>query len=65
MWAFSVARLSSLPTPGSPEGLRSDEDIWDIGSIAALFALSNRVANVIALTPNAEFYTMGRATATP
>ena len=39
----------------------SDEDIWDIGSITALFALSNRVANLMALKPNAEFYTMGRA----
>ena len=39
----------------------SDEDIWDIGSITALFALSNRVANLMALRPNAEFYTMGRA----
>ena len=38
----------------------SDEDIWDIGSITALFALSNRVANMLALQPNAEFYTMGR-----
>ena len=38
----------------------SDEDIWDIGSIAALFALSNRLANLMALKPNAEFYTMGR-----
>ena len=39
----------------------SDDDIWDIGSITALFALSNRVANLMALQPNAEFYTMGRA----
>ena len=38
----------------------SDDDIWDVGSIAALFALSNRVANLMALEPNAEFYTMGR-----
>jgi uncharacterized peroxidase-related enzyme len=38
----------------------ADEDIWDIGSITALFALSNRVANLLALQPNAEFYTMGR-----
>jgi uncharacterized peroxidase-related enzyme len=38
----------------------SDEDIWDIGSITALFALSNRVANLLALQPIAEFYTMGR-----
>jgi uncharacterized peroxidase-related enzyme len=38
----------------------SDEEIWDIGAIAALFALSNRMANLMALRPNDEFYTMGR-----
>lgn len=38
----------------------TDEEIWDIGAIAALFALSNRMANMLALQPNAEFYTMGR-----
>jgi uncharacterized peroxidase-related enzyme len=40
-------------------GLTEDE-IWDIGAIAALFALSNRMANLMALRPNEEFYTMGR-----
>jgi uncharacterized peroxidase-related enzyme len=38
----------------------SDEDIWDIGAIAAFFALSNRMANLISLRPNDEFYLMGR-----
>jgi len=38
----------------------SDEDIWDIGAIAALFALSNRMANLTSMRPNDEFYTMGR-----
>jgi uncharacterized peroxidase-related enzyme len=38
----------------------SDDDIWDIGAIAALFALSNRMANLLALRPNDEFYGMGR-----
>ncbi|HJM61102.1 MAG TPA: peroxidase-related enzyme [Alphaproteobacteria bacterium] len=38
----------------------SDEDIWDIGAITAFFALSNRMANLIGMRPNAEFYTMGR-----
>jgi uncharacterized peroxidase-related enzyme len=36
------------------------EDIWDIGAISALFALSNRFANMASLRPNDEFYTMGR-----
>src|SRR3954466_12639126 len=35
----------------------SPDDIWDIGAIAALFALSNRMANLINMRPNDEFYT--------
>ena len=38
----------------------SDEDAWDIGAIAAFFALSNRMANLIAMRPNDEFYLLGR-----
>jgi uncharacterized peroxidase-related enzyme len=37
-----------------------DEDIWDIGAIAAFFALSNRMANMIGMRPNDEFYLLGR-----
>ena len=38
----------------------SNEDIWDIGAIAAFFALSNRMANMTAMRPNDEFYLLGR-----
>ena len=38
----------------------SQDDIWDIGSIAALFALSNRLAHWAAIPPNDEFYLLGR-----
>jgi uncharacterized peroxidase-related enzyme len=38
----------------------TDEDIWDIGAIAAFFAISNRMANMIAMRPNDEFYLLGR-----
>jgi uncharacterized peroxidase-related enzyme len=38
----------------------SDEDIWDIGAVAAFFALSNRMANMIAMRPNDEFFLLGR-----
>jgi uncharacterized peroxidase-related enzyme len=45
-------------------GLRAhgfgDEDIWDIGAIAAFFALSNRMANLTDMRPNDEFYLLGR-----
>ena len=37
-----------------------DEDAWDIGAIAAFFALSNRMANMSGMMPNDEFYAMGR-----
>ena len=37
-----------------------DEDIWDIAAITAFFGLSNRMANVISMRPNDEFYLMGR-----
>ncbi|MEC4718465.1 peroxidase-related enzyme [Noviherbaspirillum sp. CPCC 100848] len=37
-----------------------DEDIWDITAITAFFGLSNRLANVIGMRPNEEFFLMGR-----
>jgi len=36
------------------------EDIWDIGAISAFFCLSNRLANLLDIRPNDEFYSMGR-----
>ena len=39
----------------------SDEDIWDIGAVTALFALSNRMASLTSMRPNDEFYAMGRS----
>jgi uncharacterized peroxidase-related enzyme len=39
----------------------SDEDVWDIGAIAALFAYSNRMANFTSMQPNPEFYGMARS----
>jgi uncharacterized peroxidase-related enzyme len=38
----------------------TDEDIWDIGGITAFFGLSNRMANLIGMRPNDEFFLMGR-----
>jgi uncharacterized peroxidase-related enzyme len=63
-FALKVAQRSAEIDDGDFTELRahgfSDEDIWDIGGIAAFFALSNRVANLISLRPNPEFYLMGR-----
>jgi uncharacterized peroxidase-related enzyme len=38
----------------------TEEDIWDVGAVAAFFALSNRMANLTNMRPNEEFYLMGR-----
>lgn len=38
----------------------SDDDIWDIAAIAAFFGFSNRMAGVMDMRPNQEFYSMGR-----
>ena len=38
----------------------NDEDIWDIGAVAAFFGLSNRMANMTGMRANEEFYLMGR-----
>ena len=52
---ISATDLEQLRTYGF-----SENDIWDIGAITALFALSNRMASLAAMRPNDEFYTMGR-----
>jgi len=38
----------------------TEEDAWDIAGIASFFALSNRMANITAMRPNAEFFAMAR-----
>jgi len=64
-FACKVAMQSSEVTDSDFEALHahgfSDEDIWDIGSVTAFFALSNRVASVMGILPNKEFYSLGRS----
>lgn len=63
-FAEKVALNSAALEEADYEAVRrhgfDDEDIWDIGAIAAFFALSNRMANLTAMRPNDEFYLMGR-----
>ena len=63
-FAEKVALNSAALEEADYEAVRrhgfDDEDIWDIGAIAAFFALSNRMANLTAMRPNEEFYLMGR-----
>jgi uncharacterized peroxidase-related enzyme len=38
----------------------TEDDVWDLGAIVSLFALSNRLMHWAAVPPNEEFYLMGR-----
>ena len=63
-FAVKLARTPEVMIEADHQGLRdagfSEEDIWDIGGITAFFALSNRMAHLIGMRPNDEFYLMGR-----
>lgn len=54
-WTVTDEVLGSLRAHGL-----TDDDIWDVGSIAAFFAMSNRLAHLTKTMPNEEFYLMGR-----
>jgi uncharacterized peroxidase-related enzyme len=63
-FALKVATRSAEIADADFELLRAhgftDEDAWDIGAIAAFFALSNRMANLSSMMPNPEFHLLGR-----
>jgi uncharacterized peroxidase-related enzyme len=63
-YAMKVSReAANLSADDRQAALRaglSEEDLWDIASIAAFFAMSNRLASATEMKPNAEFYSMGR-----
>ncbi|MFM0643321.1 peroxidase-related enzyme [Paraburkholderia bryophila] len=63
-FALKVCRASGSVDESDFQALReqgfTDEDIWDIAAITAFFGLSNRMANVISMRPNDEFFLMGR-----
>ena len=63
-FAVTLARSPEKLDDSNYEALRehgfTEDDIWDIGAITGLFALSNRMAHVTAMMPNEEFYPMGR-----
>src|SRR6201995_4592228 len=54
-WTVNDEILGSLRGHGL-----TDDDIWDVGSIAAFFAMSNRLAHLTSTMPNEEFYLLGR-----
>ena len=63
-FALKMARQPEEIEEADVETLRgegfSDEDIWDIGAITALFAMSNRLAHLTNMRPNEAFFTLGR-----
>jgi uncharacterized peroxidase-related enzyme len=63
-FALKVCKDSGALVEGDFDALRAhgftDEDVWDIGAITALFGLSNRMANLLSLRPNDQFFLMGR-----
>ncbi|MCW5623157.1 MAG: peroxidase-related enzyme [Burkholderiales bacterium] len=63
-FAVKLARTPEALAPSDHEILKghgfSAEDIWDIGAITAFFALSNRMAHLIEMRANDEFFLMGR-----
>jgi uncharacterized peroxidase-related enzyme len=63
-FGLKVALRSGELDESDYAGLRAhgftDEDGWDIASIAAFFGMSNRLANMSGMRPNDEFYLMGR-----
>ncbi|GIZ51332.1 peroxidase-related enzyme [Noviherbaspirillum aridicola] len=63
-FAIKVCLRSNEVTEEDYAALRvhgfDDEDIWDIAAITAFFGLSNRMANVVSMRPNDEFFLMGR-----
>jgi 4-carboxymuconolactone decarboxylase len=63
-FALKVSSSAHAVGEGDFEALKAhgftEEDAWDIAGISAFFGLSNRMANVTSMRPNAEFYALGR-----
>ncbi|VWD07138.1 alkylhydroperoxidase [Burkholderia lata] len=63
-FAMKVSQAAHLVGEADFDALKShgfvEEDVWDIMAISAFFGMSNRIANVTNMRPNAEFYAMGR-----
>jgi uncharacterized peroxidase-related enzyme len=62
-----AVRLAVAPVTVVPADLAAlrehgltEDDVWDVGAIVSLFALSNRLVHWAAVPPNEEFHLMGR-----
>jgi uncharacterized peroxidase-related enzyme len=66
MLDFAVA-LTAAPTTRSEDDLEplraegwTEEEIMDIGEVAAMFNFTNRLANAFGWVPNEEYHSLGR-----
>jgi hypothetical protein len=39
--------------------------VWDIAAVAAFFGFSNRMAGLMDMRPNPQFYALGRSEGSP
>jgi uncharacterized peroxidase-related enzyme len=58
--AVSPVEVGAADLAALAEHGLTQDDVWDVGAIVSLFALSNRLAHWAAIRPNDEFYLMGR-----
>jgi len=63
-FAEKTAEASARIVEADRQALRdagfSDRDIWDIASVAAFFAMSNRLASAVGMQPNPDYHAMAR-----
>ena len=58
--AVAPATVAAADLAGLRAHGLTEDDVWDVGAIVALFALSNRLVHWAAVPPNEEFYLLGR-----
>jgi uncharacterized peroxidase-related enzyme len=63
-YAVKITRTPGACEPSDIEALKahgfSDEDVWDIAEVAALFNLTNRMAHATGMLANPEYHAMAR-----
>jgi uncharacterized peroxidase-related enzyme len=54
------ATVDDAAVAAAREAGLSREEVWDVGAVTSFFNLSNRMAQLADMRPNAEFYSLGR-----
>ena len=58
--AISADEITEADRSALTDAGFGEDEIWDIGAIAAFFGMSNRLVNAADIPPNREFYMLGR-----